>query len=307
VTSPPYWRKRDYEVAGQIGQEATPGEYVDALTACLSEWRRVLRPTGSVFLNIGDTFRGRSLVGIPARVESAAIDAGWSLRNRIVWAKRGGMPDPSRNRLAPRHEYVLHFVADARRYFYDLHGYASDVGNGANPGDVWNIALDRHMGPHLAPFPAELARRAIVLACPAEVCTTCGEPRRRIERRTRDLDPTRPQAVRAMQLARNLSDAHIAAIQAHGITDAGKARRTQDGTDRQAGAVKALAAEAKEVLGGYFREFMFAQRVTVGWSSCGHATFAAGLVLDPFVGTGTTMRVASEMRRRSIGVDLLPA
>ena len=46
VTSPPYWRKRDYGVDGQIGQEATPAEYVSAMLACLREWRRVLRPTG---------------------------------------------------------------------------------------------------------------------------------------------------------------------------------------------------------------------------------------------------------------------
>src|SRR5690606_24334628 len=63
VTSPPYWRKRDYGVDGQIGQDKTPQGYVDAMMDCLREWRRVLRSTGSVFLNVGDTYWKRSLAG----------------------------------------------------------------------------------------------------------------------------------------------------------------------------------------------------------------------------------------------------
>ena len=55
VTSPPYWGKRDYGVKGQLGQEETPREYVSAMMDCLTEWRRVLTDTGSVFLNIGDS------------------------------------------------------------------------------------------------------------------------------------------------------------------------------------------------------------------------------------------------------------
>jgi hypothetical protein len=64
----------------------------------------VLRPTGSVFLNIGDTYSGHSLAGIPARVEAAAGDDGWLIRNRLIWAKDGGMSEPAQNRLASRHE-----------------------------------------------------------------------------------------------------------------------------------------------------------------------------------------------------------
>src|SRR4051812_43701021 len=71
ATSPPYWRKRDYGVVGQIGQEADAADFVQALVECLREWRRVLRPTGSVFLNIGDTYHRRSLAGIPGRLEAA--------------------------------------------------------------------------------------------------------------------------------------------------------------------------------------------------------------------------------------------
>ena len=78
------------------------------------------------------------------------------------------MPEPARNRLANRHEYVLH-LAPRQTYYYDLFGYAQEVANGANPGDVWHITPRRHMGEHLAPFPTEIARRAI----PSHARSTC--------------------------------------------------------------------------------------------------------------------------------------
>ena len=218
------------------------------------------------------------------------------------------MPEPVRNRLAGRHEYVIHLVANDD-YYYDLHGYAHEVGNGTNPGDVWHINPERNMGGHLAPFPSEIVRRAILLACPHAVCALCGTPTERIVERTRELDPERPQARRAMELAEKggLTDAHVAAIQATGVSDAGKALRTQNGTGRNSAEVQELAAEAKEVLGGYFREFTFARRITVGWTSCSEdGPLDPGVVLDPFVGTGTTLQVAQAMGRSAIGIDLLP-
>jgi DNA modification methylase len=307
VTSPPYWKKRDYGVDGQIGQEETPKAFVDNLLQALRDWRRVLTPFGSVFLNIGDTYYNKTLAAIPARVEAEASDDGWIVRNRIIWTKDGGMPEPASNRLANRHEYIIH-LASTHKYYSDVHGYAERFGNGANPGDVWNIPLRRNMGAHLAPFPDDLVERAVLLACPQVVCLRCGKPRRRIVERTADLDPARPQARRAMQLAaeKGLTPEHIAAIQATGISDAGKALKVQNGTGRNSEAVKRLAAEAKLALGGYFREFTFARKRTAGWSDCGcGAPFRPGIVLDPFQGTGTTARVSNALGRSTVGVDLV--
>lgn len=310
VTSPPYWRKRDYGFEGQIGQEKDSSDYVANIIDAMREWWRVLRPTGSVFLNIGDTFWRKSLQGIPSRVEADARAKGWILRNRIIWFKKGGMPDPVQDRLASRHEYILHFAVN-NNYYYDLFGYAEEYSHGkkgANPGDVWVIAPERNVGKHLAPFPSEIVGRAIRLACPEFVCSKCGEPRRRkVERTLMDLDNSRPQAKRALEIARekNLTPEHIAAVQATGISDAGKARLVQNGTDRNAERVRKLAAEAKAALGGYFREFTFAKRKFVGWSDCEcGAPFMPGVVLDPFMGTGTTLDVANRMGRSAIGVDL---
>ena len=119
----------------------------------------------------------------------------------------------------------------------------------------------------------------------------------------------RVQARRAVELAEEagLTEAHIRAIQATGVSDAGKALRTQNGTGRNSAEVQLLAAEAKDALGGYFREFTFAKRKTAGWSDCDHGThFEPGVVIDPFMGTGTTLDVAEELGRSAIGVDLKP-
>jgi tRNA/tmRNA/rRNA uracil-C5-methylase (TrmA/RlmC/RlmD family) len=111
-----------------------------------------------------------------------------------------------------------------------------------------------------------------------------------------------------MQLAAEagLTQEHLAAIRATGISDAGKAQRTQTGTGRNSAEVQRLAAEAKQVLGGYFREFTFGPKRTIGWTDCGHGQMRAGRVLDPFSGTGTTGVAASELGRDYIGVDLNP-
>lgn len=308
VTSPPYWQKRDYGFKEQIGLERTPSEYVENLIGAFREWRRVLANHGSIFLNIGDSYNERTLASIPGRIELAAADDGWKLRNRIIWSKGSGMPEPAKNRLANRHEYILHFTKNGD-YYYDSFGYSERFGNGSTPGDVWNIPLRRDMSGHLAPFPEQLVERAIVLACPEQVCTECGKPRRRVVERTADLDPSRPQAKRAMELAKKhkLTAAHIAAIQATGISDAGKALRVQTGTGKNTTAVRKLAEEAKEALGGYFREFTFAKKRTASWTSCScSAPFRPGLVLDPFKGTGTTLRVANALARSAVGVDFAP-
>lgn len=307
VTSPPYWNKRDYGHSDQIGLEPTPDAYVTSIMECLAEWRRVLRPHGSVFLNVGDTYFNKSLLGIPGQIEWQAAKGDWLIRNRIIWAKESGMPDPAKNRLANRHEYVIH-LTEKPDYYYDLVGYSEAFGNGANPGDVWTINPERNMGQHLAPFPRELVRRAITLAAPPQICSTCWVPRRRVVERTAELDPTRPQARRAMEIAKakGLTPDHIRAIQAFGVSDVGKATKFQNGTGRNSAAVQRLAAEAKQALGGYFREFTFANKRTVGWTDCGHGTAARGVVLDPFAGTGTTLKTAIDEGRDGVGVDLVP-
>lgn len=309
ITSPPYWKKRDYAAAGQLGQEESAADYALDLFLCLEDWKRILAPHGSVFLNVGDTYEKQGLAGIPFRIEAYAASSGWTVRNRIIWAKSGGIPEPSQRRLANRHEYILHFVREKSGYYYDAFGYSTAFWNGTSPGDVWQLPLERRLHPHLAPFPAELVERAISLGAPFAVCTRCNEPRRRIVERTFELDMSRPQARRAMAKAREggLTEHHLRAVQATGISDAGKALKIQTGTGRNSAETQKLAAHAKRVLGGYFREFTFAKKRSAGWSRCDCGVpFRPGSVLDPFAGTGTTVKVASRLGFNALGFDLSP-
>lgn len=306
VTSPPYWQRRNYGHPEQLGQEPTPEAYVKALVEALNGWARLLRPHASVFLNLGDTYRDTFLAGIPARFEVAARESGWHVANHVVWAKTNGRPEPRSYRLANRHESVFHLTSSDRAtgHFFDLYALSQHLGRSANPGDVWDLQRTRNQSNHLAPFPPELARRAILVACPERVRATCWKPAKRVLEPTTELDPSRPQAVRAMRLfeERGLTAAHVAAIRAVGISGAGK--ELQNGSGRNAAQVRKLAAEAKEALGGYFREFTFAPKRHVGWNGCGAST-APGVVLDPFMGSGTTLSVARQLGRDAVGVDLI--
>lgn len=318
LTSPPYWRRRDYGHGDQLGQETTAELFVEALLAALSNWARLLRPHGSVFLNIGDTYVDGFLVGVPALFEVAVRRAGWNVVNHVSWTKSIGIPERRPYRLASRHEPVYHLTRSkkATDIFFDLFALAQDLGQSANPGDTWEVAWPadvwalhpaRSRSDHLAPFPPELARRAILLACPERICTRCGRPHTRRLAPSTDLDPSRPQAVRAMQLAEEhgLTEEHFAAIRAVGISDAGKGKRLQDG--RNTARVKELASYAKEKLGGYFREFTFAPKRHVGWNACGCGMpTIPGTVLDPFTGSGTTLLVAASLGRNAVGLDLIP-
>jgi len=120
MTSPPYWGKREYENGG-IGLESNYKDFINALTAIFMELKRVLKPTGSFWLNMGDTYNGKSLIGIPWRIAFELIDTqGWILRNSIIWNKLKGGMDNSKDRLANTHENLFHFVKQAKGYFYNV-------------------------------------------------------------------------------------------------------------------------------------------------------------------------------------------
>ena len=145
VTSPPYFSLRDYNVPGQIGQEEYASEYIARLVDVFSEVYRVLRKDGTCWIVIGDSYAGRcgviskgrcgfgerknlhtvrkgakekDLLGIPWMLAFALRDAGWYLRQDIIWAKANPMPAPMKDRCISSHEHIL-LLSKSPRYYFD--------------------------------------------------------------------------------------------------------------------------------------------------------------------------------------------
>ena len=118
VTSPPYYRQRDYGSKSQIGQEAAPAAYVERLTELFSELQRVVKPTGSIWLVIGDKYVQGELLGMPWRVCLSLKDSGWILRSDCIWHKPNAMPSSVKTRPTTDHEYVFLF-SRSKDYFYN--------------------------------------------------------------------------------------------------------------------------------------------------------------------------------------------
>src|SRR3990172_7321632 len=106
MTSPPYWGQRQYEALG-IGLERDFRDYIRNLAANCQEVHRVLQPSGSFWLNIGDAYTNKRLAGLPWRVALTLTDEqGWLLRNDVIWHKVKGSPDNAKDKLRNVHEHV---------------------------------------------------------------------------------------------------------------------------------------------------------------------------------------------------------
>lgn len=159
VSSPPYWGLRDYGVDGQVGNENDYVEFVDRLTEIYKEVYRVLKPEGTCFVNLGDTYAGsgsgttknadtskyvenskqvyclpngiaksskfrgtnlnKSLLMIPERFAIKMIDSGWILRNQIIWHKPNQMPSSAKDRFTVDFEKIFFFVKQAKGYYFE--------------------------------------------------------------------------------------------------------------------------------------------------------------------------------------------
>lgn len=280
VTSPPYYRLRDYGVDGQIGLEETPEEYIEKLAAVFREVRRVLHPAGTCWVVIGDSYNGsggaggdygpggmkegrqkypgkriktlkpKDLIGIPWTLAFALREDGWWLRQCVTWEKPNALLEPVTDRPATCHEYIFLF-AKSKKYFYDYLAAVESLGKQCSEGkrlqSVWRIPAEGFSAKkygldieHYAVFPEALAERCIRLST-SEV-GVCGKC--------------------AMPWVR--------------------------------------IVEKKDL--GY------AKRRTVGWGpscACGADTVPA-LVLDPFCGSGTALAVAKRLNRDYLGCDLNP-
>ena len=119
VTSPPYYNLRDYKNENQIGSENTVEQFVKNLCDVFNEVHRVLKDTGSLWVNIADTYNNKRLLQVPSRFEIAMTDNGWHLRNEIIWNKPNPQPISSKDRFWSNHEKIFWFVKKTKGYYFD--------------------------------------------------------------------------------------------------------------------------------------------------------------------------------------------
>ena len=208
VTSPPYYRHRDYGVDGQLGQEATLDAYLERISEVLRELLRVTDDRGCCFFVVGDTYQARRLLLVPHRIALLAHSIGWTIRNDIIWHKMDPPPESPRNRWRSGHEHILfltkkpagyRFNADALRVPYSpatlrrwgagqLYGGPKSRTRrkpgdsrmrdgqsfqlnpfGCLPTDVWSLPASNNSAKHYATFPVGLIRPII------EACSEPGE------------------------------------------------------------------------------------------------------------------------------------
>ena len=202
ITSPPYWQLRDYGYSDQWGLEPTYQEYLEKMWDFMDEIWRVLKDTGTVWVNIGDTYstksggftyekstdklssytnnmkveqpkaeRHKSLLMIPHRFAIGCYDRGWIIRNDIVWAKRNAMPESVVDRFSKKHEYFFFMTKKSVGYYFDLDNIkiGSMDGSNKNPGDVsdfWDIPTKGSSSNHYASYNTNLIDKPILAGCP---------------------------------------------------------------------------------------------------------------------------------------------
>ena len=193
VTSPPYWSLRDYRVEDQIGCDDTLRSYIWSIVEAFDELRRVLRPDGTLWLNVGDSYtsgnrryrapdrknraramavrprtpeglKPKDLIGVPWRLALALQDAGWWIRSEVIWHKPNAHPESVRDRPTKAHETVF-LLSKEQKYYYDTNAVVGP--NGRRLRTVWEMATEPvkrangDLDDHPAMMPLTLARRCV--------------------------------------------------------------------------------------------------------------------------------------------------
>lgn len=310
ITSPPYWGLRDYGVDGQIGLEETLQEFIARLVELFREARRVLRDDGTLWVNMGDSYAGthngysgddrpsnsngsissnnaqrtviqkntigdglkpKDLMMQPARLAIALHDDGWYLRSDIIWHKTNATPASYKDRPTKTHEYVYLF-AKSQRYYYDWLAIAEPCKGETiatkNKRTIWATATSRFTDSHFATFPEALIEPMVLAGCPSKICTNCGSPHIRVTEKE-----FMPQE--DVSLERGIKGA--------------PGQKPQYETNQWDGVPRGSTLTK-----------------TTGWQpTCDcNASSEPGIVLDMFMGSGTTAIVAKKNGRNFIGCDL---
>lgn len=292
ITSPPYWSQRKYSGNSRLGQEATYQEYVDRLLEIFAELPRILRPEGSFWLNLGDTYRDKNLCGIPWRVALALQDAGWILRNSVIWNKVKGNPCNAKDKLRNMHEPLFHFVRQ-REYYYDLDAIreppkATTRKNGriVTATGVSGIRYEQQIRRSQALTEKEREQALLALR----------ETLERVERG--ELYDFR-MVIRGQQRATHSDEADVSG-RAEELDKRGFYILPYHPKGPKPGDVWDIIPEDTWRTDHHYALFPEALCEIPVKATCP----PGGVVLDPFVGTGTALYVARHFGRRGIGIDI---
>lgn len=291
MTSPPYWNQREYS-GGGIGMEENYGDYIASLLLVTRELSRVLKDSGSFWLNLGDCYVNKRQLGMPWRVALALMDQqNWIMRNDVIWHKIKGM-DTSKDKLRPVHEFLFHFVKNPS-YYYDLDGIRNK------------------------PRQATVKNGAVVTA----TGVTGVKYRRQIELSTALSDSEK-------LLAKTALEENLNRLEKGEITDFRMVIRKQHRTTHSDSAKISGRAKELALRGFYFLHYHpKGSKPSDVWDIVPEDTFGRGqhyasypedlckipivstcpsngIALDPFCGTGTTNLVAFQLGRKSVGIDI---
>lgn len=286
ITSPPYFNLRDYGCKGQIGLEQHIGQWVDELTLSLRAIARVLKPTGTLWVNVGDSYSRhlrygappKSLLLGPERLALALLNDGWILRNRVAWVKQNTLPSSVRDRLACRWE-VIYLLTRSQQYYFDLDAVRQPHSSRRNDS---HTATSRGYPPQTS-----LPRQASG----------------KLSANQRGLDLMKARGVVGHPLGKNPGDAWS--------LPASNFRGAHFATFPESLVTCPLLATCPERVCrkcGYpwqrerRRDHLGALRPGC---DCG-ARWRRGLVLDPFFGAGTVGVVAERHKRDWLGIELNP-
>jgi DNA modification methylase len=293
MTSPPYWGKRQYHDGG-IGLEDKYEDYISNLLLVFGQVRRVLKSTGAFWLNIGDTYQNKTLLGIPWRVALRLMDEqGWILRNSVIWNKVKGGLDNAKDRVRNIHEDVFFFVKKAQGYYFDIDAIRAK------------------------PRKTRVVNGAIVTA----TGVTGVRYKRQIEMSTALTAEEKKSAFEALE--EMLAKVELGKVSDFRMIIRGQQRTTHSDSERVSGRARELRER-----GFYFlRYHPKGSKPDDVWDILPEDTqkrrahFAPypedlckipilascppdGIALDPFCGTGTTMLVARLLGRKSVGIDI---
>jgi DNA modification methylase len=293
MTSPPYWGKREYQ-GGGIGMEDSHEDFISSLLHVCREVYRTLKPTGSFWLNIGDTYCNKGMLGIPWRVALAMIDRqGWILRNQVVWNKVKGSPDNADDKLRNVHEPLFHFVKRPKDYYYNVDAIRTTpkkahVVNGAivSATGVTGVRYRRQI--ELSSDLSDAEKKAAFAALDEMLnCVRRGE--------TADFR----MIIRGQQRTTHSDSEHVS----------GRARELQQRgfyflkyhpNGSKPSDVWDILPEDTQKRKSHFAPYPEDLCCIPLLATCP----PGGLALDPFCGTGTTNLVAMRLGRKSVGIDI---